>query len=104
RLAQEGVVGADAIFACLGPAIELYSRYERVETASGVIVPLGGRSGSGDDYLTHVWAAVARAALKTIFEDVEASGFEPDGRLTAVWLWTVGAGKPAPDGASLDEG
>ncbi|MFZ4703701.1 MAG: DUF1156 domain-containing protein, partial [Candidatus Methylumidiphilus sp.] len=31
RLAQEGVVGADAIFACLGPALEIFSRYSRVE-------------------------------------------------------------------------
>ncbi len=31
RLAAEGVVGADAIFACLGPALEIFSRYSRVE-------------------------------------------------------------------------
>src|SRR5258708_5586995 len=31
RLAEEGVVGADAIFACLGPALEVFSRYSRVE-------------------------------------------------------------------------
>ena len=35
RLAEEGVVGADAIFACLGPALEIFSRYSRVEKASG---------------------------------------------------------------------
>ena len=28
RLAAEGVVGADAIFACLGPALEIFSRYD----------------------------------------------------------------------------
>src|SRR6202521_296472 len=31
RLVEEGVVGADAIFACLGPALEIFSRYSRVE-------------------------------------------------------------------------
>ena len=35
RLAQEGVVGADAIFACLGTGMEIFSRYSRVEKASG---------------------------------------------------------------------
>src|SRR5690606_16246315 len=35
RLAEEGVVGADAIFACLGPALEIFSRYSRVEKVSG---------------------------------------------------------------------
>ena len=29
RLAEEGIVGADAIFACLGPALEIFSRYSR---------------------------------------------------------------------------
>ena len=40
RLAEEGVVGADAIFACLGPALEIFSRYSRVEKASGETVTL----------------------------------------------------------------
>ena len=53
RLAEEGVVGADAIFACLGPALEVFSRYSRVEKASGETVTL-------KEYLVHVWAAVAR--------------------------------------------
>ena len=35
RLAAEGVVGADAIFACLGPALEIFSRYSRVESPTG---------------------------------------------------------------------
>ena len=103
RLSSEGVVGADAIFACLGPAIELYSRFDRVETAAGNSVPLGGQSESGDDYLSHVWAAVARAALRTIFEEAEATGFEADGRLAAVWLWTLGAGQLAANGESTDD-
>ena len=103
RLAEEGVVGADAIFACLGPALELYSRYDRVETAAGQIVPLGGATTSGDDYLSHVWAAVARAALRTIFADAEASGFEPDSRLAAVWLWTMGSGMVTATGADGDD-
>jgi hypothetical protein len=91
RLAEEGVVGADAIFACLGPAIELYSRFERVETAAGNAVPLGGAGPEGLDYLTHVWAAVAQAAMQTIFDEAEARGFDAESRLAAVWLWTVGA-------------
>jgi hypothetical protein len=103
RLSAEGVVGADAIFACLGPAIELYSRYERVETASGEPVPLGGHPATGDDYLSHVWAAVSRAALRTIFDEAEATGFEPDGRLAAVWLWTVAAPIAARNGTAKAE-
>jgi len=82
RLAEEGVVGADAIFACLGPALEIYSRYSSVEKASGEKVGL-------KEYLEQVWAAVSREALKMIFEGADASGFEEDARLTAMWLWTL---------------
>jgi len=82
RLATEGVVGADAIFACLGPALEIYSRYSKIEKASGDEVPLR-------EYLEHVWAAVSREALGMIFEGADASGFEEDARITAMWLWTL---------------
>jgi hypothetical protein len=82
RLAEEGVVGADAIFACLGPALEVFSRYSIVEKASGEGVSLG-------EYLEHVWAAVAKEALALVFEGADATGFEPDARLTAMWLWTL---------------
>ncbi len=100
RLADEGVVGADAIFACLGPALEIFSRYSRVEKASGEAVPLR-------EYLEQVWAAVAKEALTMIFTGADASGFEEDARLTAMWLWTLhagnGAGKTADDVGEEEE-
>lgn len=99
RLAEEGVVGADAIFACLGPALEIYSRYSSVEKASGEKVEL-------KEYLKEVWAAVSREALNMIFEGADASGFEEDARLTAMWLWTLrtavnGDYDAAENGASI---
>lgn len=95
RLAKEGVVGADAIFACLGPALEIFSRYSRVEKASGEFVTL-------KEYLEHVWAAVAKEALNMIFEGAETAGFEEDARLTAMWLWTLSTGVNG-NGASYKE-
>lgn len=88
RLAHEGIVGSDAIFACLGPALEVFSRYSRVEKASGEEVKL-------KDYLECVWAAVANEALSLIFAGGDASGFEEDARLTAMWLWTLSVGQAA---------
>ena len=82
RLAKESVVGADAIFACIGPALEVYSRYSSVEKASGEKVDL-------KEYLEEVWAAIAQEALKMIFEGADVTGFEEDARLTAMWLWTL---------------
>ncbi len=97
QLSAEGVVGADAIFACLGPALEVFSRYSRVEKSSGEAVTLR-------EYLEHVWAAVSNEALSVIFKDADAAGLEPDARLTAMWLWTVGAGKPGSNGAAPTNG
>jgi adenine-specific DNA methylase len=86
RLAEEGIVGADAIFACIGPALEIFSRYSRVEKANGEVVTL-------KEYLEHVWAAVAKEALTMIFTGADATGFEEDARLTAMWLWTLKTGE-----------
>ncbi|WP_423785740.1 DUF1156 domain-containing protein [Gimesia maris] len=100
RLAAEGVVGADAIFACLGPALEIFSRYSRVEKASGEAVPLR-------EYLEQVWATVSTEALSMIFKDADAAGLEPDARLTAMWLWTLGGmdtnGNGSPKKNDTDE-
>lgn len=105
RLADEGVVGADAIFACLGPALEIFSRYSRVEKADGTPVPLR-------KYLEQVWAAVAKEALGMVFQGMDASSFEEDARLTAMWLWTLSAGEnggqpslpaPLPEGEGSEQ-
>lgn len=93
RLALEGIVGADAIFACLGPALEIFSRYSHVERANGETVTL-------KEYLEQVWAAVAKEALTMIFSGVDATGFEEDARLSAMWLWTLST---ASNGASTTE-
>ena len=41
------------------------------------------------EYLEQVWAAVAKEALAMVFKGADASGFEEDARLTAMWLWTL---------------
>jgi len=96
RLAEEGVVGADAIFACLGPALEIFSRYSRVEKSNGDPVSL-------KEYLEHVWAAVSKEALSVIFAGASTEGFEPDARLTAMWLWTLAGPAKDPNAAEADE-
>src|SRR5262249_27441694 len=51
HLQTEGVRGADLVFACIGPALEIFSRYGKVETADGREVKL-------DEYLEKVWEVV----------------------------------------------
>lgn len=96
RLEREGVVGADAIFACLGPAMEIYSRYARVEKASGDVVAL-------HEYLEQVWAVVSREALNVIFEGVDTTGFEEDARLTVIWFWSLQTGETSNGENNDDE-
>lgn len=97
RLAEEGIVGADAIFACLGPALEIFSRYSRVETFGGQLIPLGDQKDENSNvlqrgFLSYVWETVAKEALTMIFAGADATDFEPDARLTAMWLWTLKTG------------
>lgn len=96
RLDAEGVAGADAIFACLGPALEIFSRYSSVEKPSGEVVKLR-------EYLEHVWAAVAKEALNMIFSGADTAGFEEDARLTAMWLWTLFSGASDEGQVTSDE-
>jgi putative DNA methylase len=89
RLESEGVRGADLVFACIGPALEIFSRYARVETADGREVSLA-------EYLEKVWEVVGRTALEQVLGTAEArarngaaGAVEEDARLTALFLWTL---------------
>ena len=89
RLEREGVRGADLVFACVGPALEIYSRYRRVETPEGDEVTL-------PEYLERVWEVVGREALEQVLGTAEAQArngaagaLEEDARLTALFLWTL---------------
>lgn len=101
-LSVEGVRGADLVFACIGPAMEIYSRYRRVEDAEGREIPLGGDATAIEPYkrgyLAYVWETVGRLALEQVLGTAEAKArngtagaLEEDSRLTALFLWTLQA-------------
>jgi len=99
RLQTEHVRGADLVFACIGPALEIFSRYSRVETSEGKEVPLA-------EYLAKVWEVVGRTALEHVLGTAEAKArngmagaLEEDARLTALFLWTL----QSTDGDGSDE-
>jgi hypothetical protein len=101
RLAHEGIRGADLVYSCIGPALELFSRYPAVETPDGESVGLGGNSGARSEpakrgYLSYVWEVVGRTALARVLRTDEAAAqnggasvLEEDARLTALFLWTL---------------
>jgi putative DNA methylase len=89
RLQGEGIRGADLVFACIGPALEIYSRYSKVEMADGHEVKLG-------EYLKKIWEVVGRSALEQVLGTEESKArngmagvLEEDARLTALFLWTL---------------
>ncbi len=89
RLQGENIRGADLVFACIGPALEIFSRHRKVETADGSEVKLA-------EYLEKVWEVVGRTALEQILGTAEArarngmaGALEEDARLTALFLWTL---------------
>jgi len=105
RLQGEGVRGADLVFACIGPALEIFSRHPRVETAEGREVALA-------EYLEKVWEAVGRSALAQVLGTTEAKArngaagaVEEDARLTALFLWTLQStnGSAAEDTGDEDD-
>ena len=105
RLQGEGVRGADLVFACIGPALEIFSRYSKVETAEGCEIALA-------EYLVKVWEIVGRSALAQVLGTAEAKArngaagaVEEDARLTALFLWTLQStnGETANDEINEDE-
>ena len=103
RLQSEGIRGADLVFACIGPALEIYSRYRAVETAEGCAVEL-------PEYLEKVWEVVGRAALQQVLGTAEAQAgnglsgaLEEDARLTALFLWTLQSTAPVAENQDQDD-
>ena len=107
RLQGEGVRGADLVFACIGPALEIFSRHPAVETPDGREVGLA-------EYLERVWEVVGRTALENVLGAAEArarnglaGALEEDARLTALFLWTLqatDADAGGDDGSAGDDG
>ena len=103
RLQREGIRGADLVFACVGPALEVFSRYRAVETADGHEVGLA-------EYLEKVWEVVGRAALEQVLGTAEAQArnglagaLEEDARLTALFLWTLQSTETSEENGKKEE-
>jgi hypothetical protein len=82
RMEEEHVRGADLVFACIGPALEVFSRYSKVETAKGEEITL-------PVFLEKVWEEIGRAALKQVLGTDSPGDYGEDARLTALFLWTL---------------
>ena len=101
-LLKHGVRGADAIFSCLGPALESYSKFEKVLTAADREVPLGGDPDAIEPhergFLAYVFETLSKEALRQVLGDADTEGFEEDARMTALFLWTLQSSKSNGNG------
>lgn len=100
RLAGGGIRGADLVFACIGPALSIFSRYARVELSDGTEVKL-------TEFLEKVWEVIGRTALGEILgstDQGQLGGLEEDARLTALFLWTLQSTAPGsvPGGTTME--
>jgi adenine-specific DNA methylase len=84
RLAQfweEGIRGADFFMSAIGPAVEVFGCYARVEKLSGEEVTVA-------ELLEYVRKVVAEFALERILRGAELSGVDPLTRFYLLWRWT----------------
>ena len=111
RLQSEGIRGADLVFACIGPALEIFSRYSKVVDPQEREIPLGGDPEATEPhkrgFLAYVWETVGRIALEQVLGTAEATArngmtgvLEEDARLTALFLWTLQATNGNGEGKS----
>ena len=79
---EEGIRGADFFMSAIGPAVEAFGRYDRVEKLSGeeVTVP---------ELMEHVRRVVGEFALERILRDgATMSGVDSLTRFYLLWRWT----------------
>jgi adenine-specific DNA methylase len=77
----EGIQGADFFMSAIGPAVEVFGRYERVEKLSGEKVEVR-------ELLEYVRRVVSEYALEHILGTAELGGVDPETRFYLLWRWT----------------
>ncbi len=82
---QQGIRGADAILSAIGPALEVFGKYERVEKVTGDPV-------SVSEFLDKVREVVAHHALTTVLSEQELGKIDPETAFYVLWKWTFESG------------
>lgn len=89
---DEGIRGADFFMSAIGPAVEVFGRYQRVEKLSGETVSVA-------DLLDYVEKVVSEFALERILGTAELGGVDPETRFYLLWRWTYNSARVAFDEA-----
>ncbi len=83
---EEGIRGADFFMSAIGPAVEAFGRYARVEKLSGEAV-------GASELLEYVRQVVAKFALERILRNGELSSIDAPTRFYLLWRFAFGVAK-----------
>jgi len=83
---SQGISGADFFVSAIGPAVEVFGRYSKVERLSGEEV-------SVKELLEYVRKVVSEFALERVLKRVDLGGVDAQTRFYLLWRWTFGNAK-----------
>jgi adenine-specific DNA methylase len=83
---EQGISGADFFVSAIGPAVEVFGRYSRVEKLSGEEV-------SVQELLEYVRKIVSEFALERVLKRADLGGVDAETRFYLLWRWTFGNAK-----------
>jgi putative DNA methylase len=83
---NEGIGGSDFFISAIGPAMEVFGKYDSVEKLSGEKV-------SAKELLEFVRKSVSEYALSKILKSPELTGIDEPTRFYLLWRWTYDSSK-----------
>lgn len=92
---SQGIKGADAFLSAIGPALEVFGRYERVEHITGETITVG-------EFLDTVREVVSWHALAKVMEGQELGAVDAPTAFYVLWKWTYEVIEPTPASASVE--
>jgi adenine-specific DNA methylase len=83
---EQGISGADFFVSAIGPAVEVFGKYSKVEKLSGEEV-------SVQELLEYVRKIVSEFALERVLKRADLGGVDAQTRFYLLWRWTFGNAK-----------
>lgn len=83
---NEGISGSDFFISAIGPAMEVFGKYESVEKLSGEKV-------SAKELLEFIRKSVSEYALTKILKSPQLGGIDEETRFYLLWRWTYNSKK-----------
>jgi adenine-specific DNA methylase len=83
---EQGISGADFFISAIGPAVEVFGQYSKIEKLSGEEV-------STKELLEYIRKVVSEFALKRVLKRADLGGVDMQTRFYLLWRWTFGNAK-----------